>query len=417
MASFWQRVKNVFSERDPTYDYSINAPFYMATRPPSRRRLNWESERSIISSIYNRIGVDCSSIDINHVKLDENSRFSEYIDDSLNQLLTVSANIDQTGRAFIRDAVISMLDEGVVALVPTEVSVPNIRRYENFKVYEARTAKITGWFPEDIQVELYDAHTMTYRQVVLPKRAVPIVENPFYETMNEPNSTYKRLIRIFNQVDRENESHTSDKLNMLIQFPYPIRSELRRKQAETRRKELEQQLTGNKYGIAWTDGTEKVVQLNRSLESTLWEQAKDLKNDLFNQLGLTQAILDGTADEKAMLNYNNRTIEPIMSAFAEEIKRKWLSKTARSQGQSIYFFRDPFKLVPVNQLAENADKLTRNEIMTSNEIRTAIGMKPSDDPKADMLINSNLNQSPEQLEKQKSGKDFKMNKNSREEEE
>lgn len=402
MATFVERIKDawsVFKGRDPTPQLPYGA--YGVPWMPSRRRLNWANERSIVSSIYNQIAVDCSSIDINHVRLDEDKRFKEYIDDPLNQLLTVSANIDQTGRAFIRDVVISMLDEGAVALVPTVVST-NPNRTESFKVLESRTGKILEWFPDHVLVEVYNDLNGEKVQKLLPKSITPIIENPFYTIMNEPNSTYKRLLRIYNQVDRTNEDNSSGKLNMIIQFPYPIRSEARKKQAQARRNEMVRQLEGSKYGIAYTDATEKIVQLNRAIENNLWEQAKDLKNDLFNQLGFSQAIFDGSADEKTMLNYNNRTVEPIMSAITEEIERKWLSKTARSQGQAIRFFRDPFKLVPVNQLAENADKLTRNEIMTSNEIRTAIGMKPSDDPKADMLVNSNLNQSPEQLEQQKS---------------
>lgn len=408
MATIRERIRDVFSifkGREPTQNELPYGYFSGGSIIPSRRRLNWENERSIVTSIYGQIAVDCSSIDINHVLLDEDKRFKEYMDDSLNQLLTVSANIDQTGRAFIRDVVLSMLDEGVVALVPTVTTV-NPKNTDSFRVIEARTAKIVQWFPKHVRVEVYNDRNGQHEQIVVEKRYTPIIENPFYTIMNEPNSTYKRLLRIYNQVDRTNEDNASGKLNMLIQFPYVIRSDARKKQAQARRNDIVEQLSGNKYGIAYTDATEKIVQLNRSIENNLWEQAKDLKQDLFNQLGFSQAIFDGTADEKVMLNYNNRTIEPILSAIVEEIARKWLSKTARTQGQSIRFFRDPFKLVPVNQLAENADKLTRNEIMTSNEIRTAIGMKPSDDPKADMLVNSNLNQSTEQIKEQQTGSGF-----------
>lgn len=407
MATFREKLRDVydiFRGREPTSD-QLPYGFFGSSFLPSRRRLNWENERSIVTSIYGQISVDCSSININHVKTDEDGRFSEYINDSLNQLLTVSANIDQTGRSFVRDIVLSMLDEGVVALIPTVTTI-DPKKTDSFRVIEARTGKILSWYPKHVRVEVYNDQTGRHEQIVVEKRYTPIIENPFYTIMNEPNSTYKRLLRIYNQVDRTNEDNSSGKLNMLIQFPYVIRSEARKKQADARRNDIVRQLSGNKYGIAYTDATEKIVQLNRAIENNLWEQAKDLKQDLFNQLGFSQSIFDGTADEKTMLNYNNRTIEPILSAISEEIARKWLSKTARSQGQDIRFYRDPFKLVPVAQVAEIADKFTRNEIATSNEIRTAIGMKPADDPKADMLVNSNLNQSNEELQEQKSGSGF-----------
>lgn len=407
MATFREKLRDVFDifrGREPTSD-QLPYGFFGSSFLPSRRRLNWENERSIVTSIYGQISVDCSSININHVKTDEDGRFSEYINDSLNQLLTVSANIDQTGRSFVRDIVLSMLDEGVVALIPTVTTI-DPKKTDSFRVIEARTGKILAWYPKHVRVEVYNDQTGRHEQIVVEKRYTPIIENPFYTIMNEPNSTYKRLLRIYNQVDRTNEDNSSGKLNMLIQFPYVIRSEARKKQADARRNDIVRQLSGNKYGIAYTDATEKIVQLNRAIENNLWEQAKDLKQDLFNQLGFSQSIFDGTADEKTMLNYNNRTIEPILSAISEEIARKWLSKTARSQGQDIRFYRDPFKLVPVAQVAEIADKFTRNEIATSNEIRTAIGMKPADDPKADMLVNSNLNQSNEELQEQKTGSGF-----------
>ena len=393
MPAILERFKDAFSifkERDPTTDdWSLIS--YGSSADRSRNRLRLSSERSMITSVYNQIAVDCSTVNINHVRLDKNGRFSEIIDGSLNQIFALDANIDQTGRSFIRDLVISMLDEGVVALVPTYFS-KNVWKTDSYKVYESRVGKIVEWFPRHVRVEVYDDNIGEKRMILLEKRFTPIIENPFYTIMNEPNSTYKRLIRILNQIDRTNKENSSGKLNLIIQFPYAIRSEARKTQSNARRQEIVDQLIGSKYGIAYTDGTEKIIQLNRSLENNLWEQAKDLKTDLFNQLGFSPTIFDGSADEKTLLNYNNRTIEPILSAITEEIERKWVSRTARAQGQAIRFYKDPFKLVPVSQLAEIADKFTRNEIMTSNEIRSVIGLKPSDDPKADKLINSNLNQ-------------------------
>lgn len=364
---------------------------------PDRHQVHYGNDRSIIMTVYNQIAVDCAAININHVRLNKNKRYEDTIEDSLNQVLTIDANVDQTGRAFIIDSVISMLDEGCVALVPTVTDKdPNLT--ESFEVKEVRVGKITEWRPKTIMVEVYNEDTGKKETIEVAKKWTPIVENPFYMTMNIPNSTAQRLMRVQGQLDRANEAFNPGKLDLIVQLPYMVKSEAKRKQAEQRRKDIEEQLTGSAYGIAYTDGTEKVIQLNRSLENNLWTQYKDLTEQLFNQLGLSQAIFDGTADEATTLNYYNRTIEPILSALTEEMERKWLSKTARAQGQAIRFFRDPFKLVPVAQLAEISDKLSRNEIMSSNEIRSVIGLKPDKNPKSDMLINSNLNQSDDQLQ-------------------
>ena len=392
---------NAFIGRDPT---DLAAPVtsagasiieYGSYYRPDRPRFTRGNERSIVSTIYNQIAVDVSAININHIRIDENGRFVEVIDDSLNQALTVSANIDQTGRELIKDIVMSMFDEGVVAVVPVETDV-NPLRTDAYKIYELRTGRITQWYPEAVKISVYRQDRGKREEIILPKRIVAIIENPFYSIMNEPNSTLQRLIRILNQIDRTNEQNAAGKLDLIIQLPYVIKSKARRDQAESRRKDIEEQLTGSQYGIAYTDGTEKVVQLNRSLENNLWTQAKDLTAQLYNQLGLSESVFNGTADEATQLNYYNRTVEPILSAITENMDRKWISKTARTQNQAIGFYRDPFKLVPVSSIAEIADKFTRNEIMSKNEIRSVIGMKPSDDPKADMLINSNLNQSSEQ---------------------
>lgn len=377
---------------------------------PDRPRFTRGNERSIVTSVYNRIALDVASIAIRHVRLDDNDRYTEDIDSPLNNCLTLEANIDQTSRAFMQDVVMSMFDEGCVAIVPVDTDVdPNDT--ESYKIFTMRTGQILEWKPNHIRVRLYNDQTGRKEEVVIPKSAAAIIENPLYAVINEPNSTMQRLIRKLNLLDAVDEQSSSGKLDLIIQLPYVIKTEARRQQAENRRKDIEDQLAGSKYGIAYTDGTERITQLNRSVENNLLKQIEYLTNMLFSQLGLTTAILDGSADEKTMLNYTNRTIEPIISAIVDEMKRKFLTKTARSQKQSIVFFRDPFKLVPVNDLAEIADKFTRNEILSSNEIRQIVGMKPSKDPRADELRNKNLNESKEEqqldlTEAQQNGKDF-----------
>lgn len=358
---------------------------YRADRP----RLSRGNERSIVTSVYNRIALDVAALKIQHVRLDENERFISVIQDGLNNCLTVEANVDQTARAFIQDVVISMFDEGSVAIVPVDTTTnPNITG--SYDIQSMRVGQILDWYPMHVRVRVYNELTGKKEDIVLPKSTVAIIENPLYAVINEPNSTMQRLIRKLNLLDVIDEQSGSGKLDLIIQLPYVIKTEARRQQAENRRKDIEGQLSGSKYGIAYTDGTERITQLNRSVNNNLMTQIEYLTSMLYSQLGITQSILDGTADEKTMLNYNNRTIEPIVSAIVDEMKRKFLTKTARSQLQSISFFRDPFKLVPVNNIAEIADKFTRNEIMTSNEIRQVVGMRPSDDPKADELRNKNL---------------------------
>jgi hypothetical protein len=336
--------------------------------------------------------LDVSAVSIKHCRLDENERFVSVVDSGLNTCLNLEANLDQTGRAFIQDAVMSMFDEGCVVLVPTDTSV-NPTTTSSYDILSMRTGKVLEWYPAHVKVRVYNERTGKKEDITVPKSTVAIIENPLYAVINEPNSTMQRLIRKLSLLDITDEQTASGKLDLIIQLPYIIKTEARRQQAEQRRKDIEMQLAGSKYGIAYADGTERITQLNRSVENNLLKQIESLTSTLYSQLGITQAILDGTADEKTMLNYNNRTIEPIVSAIVDELKRKFLTKTARSQGQSILFFRDPFKLVPVNDIAEIADKFTRNEILTSNEIRQIIGMKPSDDPKADQLVNSNISQS------------------------
>lgn len=372
---------------------------------PDRRRFSRGVDRSIVTSVYNRIAMDAAAVKIQHVRLDENGRFMDEISSGLNTCLSIEANIDQSGRSFIQDAVMSMLDEGCVALVPIDTDdEPTLTAA--YDVLTIRTGKIMDWFPQHVRVNVYNDRTGEREDLIMPKREVAILENPFYSVMNEPNSTLQRLIRKLNLLDTVDEQSSSGKLDLIIQLPYVIKSEARRQQAEQRRKDIENQLAGSKYGIAYTDGTERVVQLNRPVENNLMSQIEYLTSMLFSQLGLTQSILDGSADDKTMLNYYSRTIEPIVSVITDELKRKFLTRTARSQHQSIEFFRDPFKLVPVNDIAEIADKFTRNEIMTSNEIRQTVGMKPSKDPKADELRNSNLSapkveSTPEQTPKPK----------------
>lgn len=384
---------NIFRGRDPTEKY---IPYYYGSSSrPDRPRFSLVNSRSIVTMIYNRISVDAAAINIRHVRLNEDGYFKEIIDSDLNYALSVSANLDQSGRAFIQDAVISLFDEGCVALVPTDLD-DDLYETDSYKIYTLRVGKIVQWYPKHVRVLVYREDTGQKEEITLPKRVVAIVENPFYAVMNEPNSTLQRLIRTIGQLDQMNEEISSDKLNLIIQLPFPIKTNARKKQAEARRSEITDQLVGNKYGIAYTDGTEKIIQLNRSLENNLWEQAVELQKELFNQLGLTQKIMDGTADETETLNYYNRTIEPVLTAITEAMDRTWITKTARTQKQAIRFYRDAFKLVPVNNIAEIADKFTRNEILSSNEVRSIIGFKPSKDPKADELLNSNLNHPEEE---------------------
>lgn len=389
--SFGSRLKHAWNAftgniqmnyRDLGMSYS-----YRADRP----RMSRGNERSIVTSVYNRIALDVAALNVQHVRLDENGRFLSVIDDGLNSCLTLEANVDQTARSFIQDVVISMFDEGSVAIVPVDTTTdPNVSG--SYDIQSLRVGQILDWYPQYIRTRVYNEQTGRKEDIVVPKSAVAIIENPLYAVINEPNSTMQRLIRKLNLLDVIDEQSGSGKLDLIIQLPYVIKTEARRQQAENRRKDIESQLSGSKYGIAYTDGTEHITQLNRSVNNNLMSQIEYLTSMLYSQLGITQSILDGTADEKTMLNYNNRTIEPIISAIVDEMKRKFLTKTARSQRQSISFFRDPFKLVPVNEIAEIADKFTRNEIMTSNEIRQVVGMKPSDDPRADELRNKNLSE-------------------------
>lgn len=381
---------NAFIGRDPTnlapkFDIGYSS-FYR----PDRLRLTRGHERSIVTSVYNRIAIDVASVNIEHVRLDENGRFLETINSGLQNALTLEANIDQTGRSLVIDIVMSMFDEGCVAVVPTDTTINPINS-NAYDILTLRTAKVVEWYPEHIKVRLYNERTGRQEEIVLPKKMVAIVENPLYAVMNEPNSILQRLIRTLNKLDLMNEQNASGKLDLIIQLPYVVKSEARREQAEHRRKEIESQLVGSKYGIAYTDGTERITQLNRAVENNLWTQVKELTSMLYNQLGLTQAIFDGTADEKQLTNYYNRTIDPILSVIAEEMMRKFLTKTARTQGQAIRYFRDPFRLVSVNEIADMADKFTRNEILSSNELRAEIGFKPIQDPRADELRNKNLN--------------------------
>lgn len=390
--TFGSRIKhawNAFVNKDPTNSYRDNGTgsYYR----PDRTRLSRGNDRSIVTSVFNRIALDVAAIDIKHCRLDDNERYKETINSSLNDCLTLSTNIDQTSRAFIQDVVMSMFGEGCVALVPVDTTL-NPNETGSFDILSMRTGKIIEWYPTKVKVNLYNDRTGKREDICINKSAVAIVENPLYAVMNEPNSTLQRLFRKLTLLDVIDEQSSSGKLDLIIQLPYIVKSEARKKQANDRRQEIERQLTGSKYGIAYTDGTEKITQLNRPVENNLMKQIEYLTSMLYSQLGITQAVLDGTADEKTMLNYNSRTIEPIISAIVDEMKRKFLTKTARKQKQTIMFFRDPFKLVPVNNIAEIADKFTRNEILTSNEIRQIIGFKPSDDPKADKLVNSNISQ-------------------------
>lgn len=379
---------NAFMNKDPTRNYYDTGPGY--SYRPDRPRLSRGNERTIVTSIFNRIALDVAALNITHCKVDENGRYLSDMDSPLNSCLNLEANIDQTGRAFIQDVVISMFDEGCVAVVPVDTSIdPTISG--SYNVESMRTGKIIEWYPKHVKVRVYNENTGIKEDIKLPKSTVAIIENPLFAVVNEPNSTLQRLMRKLALLDVIDEQSSAGKLDMIIQLPYTIKSEARRTQAENRRKDIEMQLTNTKYGIAYVDATEKITQLNRPLENNLMKQIEYLTNMLYSQLGITQSILDGTADEQTLLNYHSRTIEPIVSAIVDEMKRKFLTKTARTQKQTITFFRDPFKLVPVNNIADIADKFTRNEVLTSNEIRQIIGFKPSSDPKADELRNSNLN--------------------------
>lgn len=394
MASFTERLKNTwnaFMGRDPTrYVYQDVGPG--SNYRPDRVIFSRGANRSIVSTIYNKIAVDCSMINVSHVRRNDEDRYTETIKSPLNTCLTLSANLDQTGRSLIQDIVMSMFDEGCVAVIPV-VTDTNPNRTDSYDIYELRTGKILEWYPKHIRVKVYNQETGQQEELVVDKKTVAIIENPFFGTMNEPNSVAQRLIRILGQLDRTNEQNSSGKLDLIVQLPYVIKGSAKELQAEQRRQSIVAQLTNSQYGIAYIDGTEKVTQLNRSLENNLWNQATELTKQLYNQFGLTENIFNGSASEAEQLNYYNATIDPILSAITTEMTRKFLTKTAITQHQAIDYFKDPFRLVPVNQLAEIADKMTRNEIMTSNEIRSIVGMKPSNDPRADKLINANINQS------------------------
>ena len=397
-----QHAWNAFFYNDNTYVNPQNLGGFSTFRP-DRVHFSRGVEKSIVTSVYNRIALDATSIAIKHVRLDDNGRFLEEMDSGLQNCLNVEANIDQTGRAFLQDVVMSMLDEGCVAIVPVDTTIDPAKS-GSYEINTLRTGKILEWYPAHVRVRVYNDQKGIYEEVTLPKSMVGIIENPLYAVINEPNSTMQRLIRKLSLLDVVDEQTSSGKLDLIIQLPYVIKTDARKKQADERRKDIEMQLAGSKYGIAYTDGTEKITQLNRPAENNLMKQVEYLTGMLYSQLGLTQSIMDGSANDKTMLNYYNRTIEPILAAIVDEIKRKFLTKTARTQGQTIMYFRDPFKLVPVNDIAEIADKFTRNEIMTSNEIRQIVGMKPADDPSADELRNKNLNQSSEDIAaKQQSG--------------
>lgn len=386
---------NAFMNRDPTkYNYNIGTSYGYR---PDRPRFSRGNERSIVTAIFNRIALDVASIDIRHCILDENGRFKSIKESGLNECLSLEANIDQTGRAFIQDVVMSMLDEGCVAIVPVDTTF-DPKDTTSFDILSMRTGKILEWYPAHVKVRVYNDRRGEKEDIVLPKRSVGIIENPLYAVINEPNSTMKRLIRKINLLDIVDEQSGSGKLDLIIQLPYLVKTPAKREYAESRRKDIEMQLSGSKYGIAYTDGSEKVTQLNRPVENNLLKQVEYLTNMVYSQLSFTQSILEGTADEQTMLNYTNRCIEPIVSAIVDELKRKFLTKTARTRSQTIMFFRDPFKLVPVNNIAEITDKFTRNEVMTANEIRQVIGMKPSSDPKADQLVNSNISQAKRSIE-------------------
>lgn len=385
---FIQHAWNTFTNRDPTNNNDYG---YSSSYRPDRTRLSKGNERSIATSVFNKISMDVAAVTITHAKIDQNGRYVSTINSGLNNCLNLEANIDQTGRAFIQDVVLSLLDEGVVAIVPVDTTIdPN--ETNSFDINTMRTGKIIEWFPDKVRVSVYNDKTGNKEEIILPKKTVAIIENPLYAVINEHNSTLQRLVRKMVLLDTVDNQSSSGKLDMIIQLPYVIKTEARRREAEKRKKDIEDQLNGSKYGIAYIDGTEKVTQLNRSVENNLMAQIEYLTSMLYSQLGITTSVLDGTADEATMLNYFNRTVEPFLSAICDEMKRKFITKTGRTQGQSIIYNRDPFRLLPLNNLAEIADKFTRNEILSSNEIRQILGMKPSDDPKADKLQNSNMPQ-------------------------
>lgn len=383
----WNAFTNKYPSSYNYNNYSYSGSYYR----PDRVRMTRGNERSIITAIFNKIALDIASIDIRHCKLDDDGRFLDYINSKLDNCLSLEANIDQTSRSFFQDAVMSMFDEGHVVLVPID-TIKDPTKTDSYDILTLRTGRVRTWYPDQVTVEVYNDRTGLKEEITLPKKMVAIIENPLYSIMNEPNSTLQRLIRKLNLLDTIDEQSSSGKLDLIIQLPYVVKSPTRKAQAEERRQDIERQLKGSKYGIAYTDGTEKITQLNRPVENNLLKQVEYLTSMLYSQLGITQGVLDGTADEKTMTNYYSRTIEPIISVIVDEMKRKFLTKTARSQKQTILFFRDPFKLVPVEKIADVADKFTRNEILSSNELRGIVGRKPSDDPRADMLINSNLNQ-------------------------
>lgn len=408
MASLTQRFRsgwNAFLGRDPTKEREFTSgEVYGYTSRPDRVRFTLSNQRSVVASVYNRIAVDVSQINMVHAKLDDQNHYEKTIEDSsLNKCLTLEANIDQTAKAFIQDIVESMFDEGIVAVVPTDTDDDPTTLSQKWDIYSMRTGRITEWYPLAVKVRLYNERTGRYEEIILPKDMVAIITNPFYATMNEPNSTLQRLIRTINKLDKLNEQNTTNKLNLIISLPYITKTEQRKKEAERRRSDLENQLENSPLGVAYADGTERITQLNRPLETGLWEQVRDLTTELFNKLGVTQAILDGTADEATTINYYNNTIVPICSAIADEFTRKFLSSTAITKRHTIFFYRDPFKLVPVSQLADIADKFRRNEIMTSNELRAEIGMRPNESPKAEDISNPNLNKSNAEVDAAENG--------------
>lgn len=385
----WNAFLHAETQKPPTEGWGFSYR-------PDRYRLKYGNERSIVTALYNRIAIDCATVTIKHVYVDENGRFRGVKDSDFNQCLTLNANVDQTGRAFIQDLVMSLLDEGCVAVVPTDIEFK--KNSATFDIQSLRVGKVVEWFPTKVRVNLYNEKTGRKEDILVDKDFAAIIENPFYAVMNEPNSTLKRLIRKLALLDITDENNSSGKLDMIIQLPYVIKTEARRKQAEQRRADIEMQLAGSKYGIAYTDGTERITQLNKSIENQLLTQVERLTTMLYSQMGITEEILKGTADEQTMLNYNNQVIEPILSAITNEFTWKYLSKTARSRGESIMFFRDPFRLVPVNNIADIADKFTRNEILSSNEVRGLIGFMPVDNPQADELRNKNINQSADAMQ-------------------
>lgn len=390
-----QHAWNAFTNRDPTNNYQYTGGYSSSYRP-DRPRLSRGNERSIATSVFNRIAMDVAAVNLSHVKLDQNGRFLSYVNSGLNNCLTLEANKDQTGRAFIQDIVLSMLDEGCVAIVPVDTSV-DPKQTNSVSIDTMRTGKIKEWYPDHVLVELYNDQRGINQEITLPKSTIGIIENPLYAVINEPNSTLQRLIRKLVLLDSVDNQSSSGKLDLIMQLPYVIKTEARRREAEKRKKDLEEQLSGSKYGIGYIDGTEKVTQLNRPIDNNLMKQVEYLTSMLYSQLGITTSVLDGTADEKTMLNYYNRTVEPILAAIADEFKRKFISKTARTQGQSVEYYRDPFRMLTLDNLSEIADKFIRNQVATSNEIRGAIGMQPSNDPKADQLNNPNMPQQDSQI--------------------